>query len=86
MKIDSMIVGCGIAGSVLARRLAEEKDQQVLIIKRRPHVGGYCYDYRNEDGILVHRYGPHIFFGLIQKRFGGIYLVLQNGMTINIRS
>lgn len=70
MKIDSMIVGCGIAGSVLARRLAEEKDQQVLIIERRPHVGGYCYDYRNEDGILVHRYGPHIFRTNSKKVWG----------------
>lgn len=61
MKIDSVIVGCGIAGSILSRRLAEEKGQQVLVVERRSHVGGYCYDYRNEDGILVHRYGPHIF-------------------------
>lgn len=56
-----IIVGAGIAGSVLARRLAEEKKQQVLIVEKRNYIGGYCYDYRNEDGILIQKHGPHIF-------------------------
>lgn len=61
MTFQSIIVGCGIAGAIIARRLAEEKNHHILIVERRNHIGGYCYDYRNEDGILVHLYGPHIF-------------------------
>lgn len=58
---DYLIVGAGFAGSVLAERLAAGLDQRVLVIDRRPHIGGNAYDYVNDDGILVHRYGPHIF-------------------------
>ena len=61
MKVDNIIVGCGIAGIVLARRLVEEKDETVLIVEKRNHIGGNCYDYRDENGILIHQYGPHIF-------------------------
>ena len=61
MKVQNVIVGAGIAGITLARRLAEEKNQSVLIIERRSHIGGYCFDYREEEGILIHKYGPHIF-------------------------
>lgn len=58
---DYLIVGCGFAGSVLAERLATQLDKKVLIIDRRSHVGGNAYDCYNEHGILVHKYGPHIF-------------------------
>ncbi|MFO1036264.1 MAG: UDP-galactopyranose mutase [Geminicoccaceae bacterium] len=58
---DYLIVGAGFAGSVMAERLAEGSGQRVLLIDRRPHIGGNAYDYYNEHGILVHRYGPHIF-------------------------
>ncbi len=61
MNIDAIVVGAGIAGTVLARRLAEEENRRVLVVERRSHIGGYCYDERNEEGVLVHRYGPHIF-------------------------
>jgi UDP-galactopyranose mutase len=60
-RFDCLIVGAGFAGSVLAERLAAGLNQRVLLIDRRPHVGGNAYDYYNDDGILVHRYGPHIF-------------------------
>ena len=56
-----MIVGAGFAGSVLAERLAADAGQRVLLIDRRPHVGGNAYDHYDDAGILVHRYGPHIF-------------------------
>ncbi len=56
-----VVVGAGIAGAVIARRLAEEKNGRVWIVEKRSHIGGYCYDERSEDGILIHRYGPHIF-------------------------
>lgn len=58
---DYLIVGAGFAGSVLAERLATQSDRKILIIDTRSHIGGNAYDHYNEDGILVHKYGPHIF-------------------------
>ncbi|MFC0709014.1 UDP-galactopyranose mutase [Azorhizophilus paspali] len=58
---DYLIVGAGFAGSVLAERLAAGLGKRVLLIDRRPHIGGNAYDHYDDDGILVHRYGPHIF-------------------------
>jgi UDP-galactopyranose mutase len=58
---DYLIVGAGYAGSVLAERLAADAGKKVLIVDKRPHIGGNAYDHYNDDGILVHRYGPHIF-------------------------
>ena len=60
-KYDYLIVGAGFAGSVLAERLASQHGSRVLLIDRRPHVGGNAYDEPNEAGILYHKYGPHIF-------------------------
>src|ERR671929_365590 len=58
---DYLIVGAGFAGSVLAERLAVGSGKKVLICDRRAHIGGNAYDHYNDDGILVHKYGPHIF-------------------------
>ena len=58
---DYLIVGAGFAGSVLAERLATQSNKKVLIIDKRSHIGGNAYDYYNNDGILIHKYGPHIF-------------------------
>ena len=58
---DYLIVGAGFAGSVLAERLASQHGARVLLIDRRPHVGGNAYDEKDEAGILYHKYGPHIF-------------------------
>ena len=58
---DYLIVGAGYAGSVLAERLARVNDKKVLIIDKRPHIAGNAYDHYNDQGILVHKYGPHIF-------------------------
>lgn len=58
---DYLIVGAGFAGSVLAERLARGSDMRVLLCDRRPHIGGNAYDCHDDAGILVHRYGPHIF-------------------------
>ena len=60
-RYDYLIVGAGFAGSVLAERLASQHGARVLLIDRRPHVGGNAYDEPNEAGILYHKYGPHIF-------------------------
>src|SRR5215211_2054427 len=58
---DYLIVGAGFAGSVLAERLAAGSDKKVLICDKRPHIGGNAYDHYNDAGILIHKYGPHIF-------------------------
>lgn len=58
---DYLVVGAGFAGSVLAERLANGSNKRVLICDKRPHVGGNAYDHYNDDGVLVHKYGPHIF-------------------------
>lgn len=58
---DWLVVGAGFAGSVMAERLANDLGQHVTIIDRRPHIGGNAYDYFDEAGVLIHRYGPHIF-------------------------
>jgi UDP-galactopyranose mutase len=58
---DYLIVGAGFAGSVLAERLATVLDKRVIICDRRPHIGGNAFDHYNDSGLLVHKYGPHIF-------------------------
>ena len=58
---DYLIVGAGFAGSVLAERLASQHQARILLVDRRPHIGGNAYDELNDAGILYHKYGPHIF-------------------------
>ena len=58
---DYLIVGAGFAGSVLAERLARGSAKKVLLVDRRPHIGGNAFDHYDDAGILVHKYGPHIF-------------------------
>ena len=60
-QYDWLIVGAGFAGSVLAERLAAKRGERVLVVDRRPHIGGNAYDHLDAAGLLVHRYGPHIF-------------------------
>jgi len=60
-RYDWMIVGAGFAGAVMAERLAAGSGQRVLVVDRRPHIGGNAYDERNEAGQLYHKYGPHLF-------------------------
>ena len=61
MKFDWFIIGAGYSACVLAERIATQLEQRVLIVEQRHHIGGNAYDYYNEHGILVHKYGPHIF-------------------------
>ena len=58
---DFLIVGAGFSGSVLAERLATQQNKKVLLVDRRPHIAGNAYDYYDDAGILIHKYGPHIF-------------------------
>jgi len=69
VSCDWLIVGAGFAGSVLAERLAAERNERVLLIDRRGHVGGNAYDEHDAAGVLMHRYGPHIFHTNAQAVF-----------------
>lgn len=60
MKYDFLVVGAGFAGAVCAERLACS-GKKVLVIDKRAHIGGNASDYKDESGILIHPYGPHIF-------------------------
>lgn len=61
MIFDYLIVGAGFAGSVLAERLATQLKKSVLLIDKRSHIGGNAFDCYDDEGILIHKYGPHIF-------------------------
>lgn len=65
---DSVIIGAGVAGSVAARELAES-GRKILVLEQRKHIGGNCYDELDEHGILIHKYGPHIFHTREQKAY-----------------
>lgn len=66
---DVVIVGAGLAGSVLARQLASVGGRRVLLIEKRMDVGGNCYDFHDHAGVLVHKYGPHLFHTSNQRVF-----------------
>lgn len=61
MQFKYVIVGAGLAGLTLAERIANGLNEKVLIIEKRNHIGGNCFDSYNDDGVLIHNYGPHIF-------------------------
>ena len=60
-KIANLVVGCGFSGATIARKVAEELGEKVLVIDSREHLAGNAYDYRDAHGIMLHRYGSHIF-------------------------
>ena len=68
-KFDVLIAGAGYAGAVAARALAE-KGKRVLVLERRPHIGGNAYDVLDGAGVLIHQYGPHIFHTNDRRVFG----------------
>lgn len=61
MIYDFLIIGAGFSGAVMAERIASQLDKKVLIVEKRNHIAGNAYDEYDEYGILIHRYGPHIF-------------------------
>ena len=74
---DYLIVGAGFAGSVLAERLASQAGAKVLICDKRPHIGGNAYDHHDDRGLLVHKYGPHIFHTSSARVFEYLSLFTQ---------
>lgn len=58
---DAIIIGAGFAGAVLAERLATQNNQRILVIDKRQHIGGNCYDCFDKHNVLIHQYGPHLF-------------------------
>jgi UDP-galactopyranose mutase len=66
VRHDICVVGAGFAGSIVARQLAEE-GARVLVLEKRPHIAGNAFDEPDEHGVLVHRYGPHIFHTNAQR-------------------
>lgn len=69
MKYDYLIVGAGFAGSVMAERIASQLNKKVLLIEKRNHIAGNAYDEYDENGILIHLYGPHLFHTNSEKVF-----------------
>jgi len=56
-----IVVGSGFSGAVIAERIANVLNRKVLVLEKRNHIGGNCYDYKDENNIIVHKYGPHLF-------------------------
>ncbi|MCX8083184.1 MAG: UDP-galactopyranose mutase [bacterium] len=75
-----IIIGAGFAGSVIAERITRVLNKKVLIIEKRAHIGGNCWDYRDKNGIIIHRYGPHLF----HTDDKDIFAYLSNFTTWNI--
>lgn len=67
---DTLVVGAGFAGSVIAERLASQAGQRVLVVDKRPHIGGNAHDRYDAQGLLIHPYGPHIFHTNSAEVFG----------------
>lgn len=61
MSFDYIIIGAGLAGITAAEELANVMNKKVLLIEKRDHIGGNCYDFINENGTRIHKYGPHVF-------------------------
>lgn len=60
-RYQAVVIGAGLSGAVMAERMASQLGWQVLVLEQRPHLGGNCYDEYDEAGVLVHKYGPHLF-------------------------
>jgi len=78
--LDYLIIGAGFAGSVIAERIANILGKKVLIIEKRNHAGGNCFDFQNSYGIITHKYGPHIF----HTNYSDVFRYLSNFTDWNI--
>ena len=78
LESDVIIVGGGPVGCVLANKISNELNMNCLIIEKRNHIAGNCYDTHNSKGLLYHKYGPH-YLRFKNKKYLIIYQNLQNG-------
>src|SRR5690554_6012314 len=60
-KYDAIVVGAGLSGATMAERMANCLGYRVLVVEQRNHIAGNCYDEKHHSGIMVHKYGPHLF-------------------------
>ena len=58
---DLVIVGAGLSGAVIAERFASQENKRVLLVEKRNHIAGNCYDFVDQQGILMNKYGAHLF-------------------------
>lgn len=58
---DYIVIGAGFAGCVISERIASNLQKKVLLIEKKNHIGGHCYDYKDQNNIIIHKYGPHLF-------------------------
>ena len=68
-EYDALVIGAGFAGAVAARELSERKGMRVAVLEKRPHIAGNAYDHLDEQGVLIHEYGPHIFHSTSERVF-----------------
>ena len=61
IKVDCLVIGAGFSGVTVAERFAVGLNKKVLVLEQRDHIGGNAYDCPDKNGILIHKYGPHIF-------------------------
>lgn len=61
MNFDYVVVGAGLAGSTIAERISSRREGEILVIEKKTHLAGHCFDHYDDSGVLVHKYGPHIF-------------------------
>ena len=78
-KFDFLVVGAGFSGTACSQQLAE-KGYKVLLIDQRDHIGGNAYDKYDDNGVLIHPYGPHIFHTNSEKVF--LYFVFMPSLGV----
>lgn len=86
--IKNLVVGSGFSGATIARKLAEEANEKVVVIDAKEHIGGNAYDYRDKNGIMIHKYGSHIFHTNIERvwaflrRFGAFNTYMHKVIAV----
>lgn len=73
-QYDAIVIGTGFAGATIAERISNASNKKVLVIDKRNHIAGNMYDYKNEDDIIIHQYGPHLF----HTNLDNVYEYLSN--------
>ena len=67
MTKKNLVIGAGFSGATIANLIATQLNEEVLIIDKKEHIAGNCYDYRDKNGIMIHKYGSHIFHTQSEK-------------------